>query len=181
MTSMTDNGVLGELGWVRTRHDRRDLHSSAPSADYAAHFRQELAHPGFLEAALRYACAPKATRLPAEALRAGDVDNRVRAIAKEVFGLTTVTWSQDPRDWCLAGSDTTGSVCGPGDGPQSSADLDQELSSFVNKTPLSKGLIILEHSHGARPVAAFEKVFPALKKRWQLKAIADLRSLKWYQ
>lgn len=110
----------------------------------------------------------------------GDVDNRVRAIAKEVFGLTTVTWSLDSRDWCLAAS-ASGSACGVGDGPQSSAELNQELSDFVDKTPLQNGLIILEHEHGARPIEAFKTVFPALKKRWQLKAIPDLRGLKWYQ
>lgn len=32
----------------------------------------------------------------------GDVDERVRAIAREVFGLTTVIWDQDTFDWCLS-------------------------------------------------------------------------------
>lgn len=30
----------------------------------------------------------------------GDVDNRVRAIAK-VLGLQTVMWTEDAEDWCL--------------------------------------------------------------------------------
>jgi chitin deacetylase len=31
----------------------------------------------------------------------GDTDTRVTAIAKEVFGLTTVVWNQDTNDWSL--------------------------------------------------------------------------------
>ncbi|KAJ2973659.1 hypothetical protein NUW54_g12025 [Trametes sanguinea] len=31
----------------------------------------------------------------------GDSDNRVSAIAKEVFGLTTVIWNQDTEDWSI--------------------------------------------------------------------------------
>lgn len=31
----------------------------------------------------------------------GDVDNRVRALAREVFGLHTVIWNQDSEDWTL--------------------------------------------------------------------------------
>jgi hypothetical protein len=31
----------------------------------------------------------------------GDADNRVRAIAKEVFNLTLVGWNRDSDDWCL--------------------------------------------------------------------------------
>ncbi|KAK0542963.1 hypothetical protein OC845_006360, partial [Tilletia horrida] len=31
----------------------------------------------------------------------GDLDNRIRAIAYEVFGLTAVNWNYDSNDWCM--------------------------------------------------------------------------------
>jgi chitin deacetylase len=31
----------------------------------------------------------------------GDIDNRVRAIAREVFGMYNVLWNTDTHDWCL--------------------------------------------------------------------------------
>lgn len=53
----------------------------------------------------------------------GDVDNRVRAIAREVFGLEHfVSWREDSSDWCLSAGG--GSSCAPGNGPQSGSDLD---------------------------------------------------------
>lgn len=33
--------------------------------------------------------------------RQGDADNRVRAIAEEVFGMILVGWNRDSNDWCL--------------------------------------------------------------------------------
>ncbi|KAK0542117.1 hypothetical protein OC845_006760, partial [Tilletia horrida] len=31
----------------------------------------------------------------------GDLDDRIRAIASEVFGLTAVNWNYDSNDWCM--------------------------------------------------------------------------------
>lgn len=73
----------------------------------------------------------------------GDIDNRVRAIAKEVFGLYSVLWNQvrtsvnlgielmrcdkDTFDWCL--KEGGGSSC-VGFGPLTDAGLDAELQKF---------------------------------------------------
>jgi peptidoglycan/xylan/chitin deacetylase (PgdA/CDA1 family) len=109
----------------------------------------------------------------------GDVDDRVRAIAKHVYGLTTVTWSEDPRDWCIESSGQ--SACGVGNGPQNVAELNAELAHFI-KDPKKGGLIILEHSISTKQVAAFEKLYPNMKKAgWKPKAIPDMTGLSWYQ
>lgn len=61
MTTLTNEEVLGELGWTMQL-----IHNSTGGR------------------------IPKYWRPPY-----GDSDNRVRAIAKEVFGLTTVIWNQE--------------------------------------------------------------------------------------
>lgn len=61
MTTMTNEQVLGELGWTM-----EIIHNSTGGR------------------------LPRFWRPPY-----GDVDNRVRAIAKEVFGLTTIIWNQE--------------------------------------------------------------------------------------
>ncbi|KAH7099046.1 glycoside hydrolase/deacetylase, partial [Auriculariales sp. MPI-PUGE-AT-0066] len=64
----------------------------------------------------------------------GDMDNRVRAIAKEVFGLTPVLWNYDTEDWSLGDPK-------PVYTPEQMADL---IHKWVSG-PKSPGLIILEH------------------------------------
>ncbi|KAF8309356.1 glycoside hydrolase/deacetylase [Clavulina sp. PMI_390] len=71
-----------------------------------------------------------------------DVDMRVRAIAKEVFGLTTVIWNQDSADWEL----TYGEI------PLST--VEASLKSFYS-LPKTPGLIILEHELSDNSVNAF--------------------------
>lgn len=72
----------------------------------------------------------------------GDVDNRVRAIASEVFGLTTVIWNQDSEDWEL----TYGAI------PLST--VENNLKSFYSMKK-SPGLVILEHELSDNSVNAF--------------------------
>ncbi|KAK4702848.1 chitin deacetylase, partial [Phenoliferia sp. Uapishka_3] len=108
----------------------------------------------------------------------GDVDNRVRAIAKEVFGLTTVIWNQDTFDWCLT---TTGSSSCVGAGPGNDAGLDKELQAFY-KGPKSPGLIILEHELTSHSVGGFVRNFPTLKSQgWIPKSIPDIWGVSWFQ
>ncbi|KAF8739239.1 hypothetical protein AX14_010403 [Amanita brunnescens Koide BX004] len=93
----------------------------------------------------------------------GDCDNRVRAIAKEVFGLTTVVWNQDTEDWSLTvkGGTTPDKV-------QSS--MEKWLSG-----PKSPGLIILEHELSTDCVDAFIKAFPLIQsKGWKIESVARL-------
>lgn len=70
----------------------------------------------------------------------GNVDSRVRAIAKHVFGLRTILWNNDSLDWCL--QDDGSSACA-GSGPMTDADLIGRLTGFFDgsKRP---GLLLLE-------------------------------------
>lgn len=60
----------------------------------------------------------------------GDVDDRVRAIAREVFQLRTAMWNRDASDWCL--KDGGGSGCPSGRGPGNDAGLDAELQNLYS-------------------------------------------------
>ncbi|KAF9515211.1 carbohydrate esterase family 4 protein [Hydnum rufescens UP504] len=102
----------------------------------------------------------------------GDADNRVRAIAKEVFGLTTVIWNQDSADWELSGSGI------------SLATVEASLKSWWSG-PKSPGLIVLEHELSTGSVQAFIDTYPVLKANgWNIGTIPDVSldpSKAWYQ
>ncbi|KNZ52756.1 hypothetical protein VP01_345g5 [Puccinia sorghi] len=109
-------------------------------------------------------------RLPAFWRPPCDVDNRVRAIAKNVFGLQTVIWNQDTNDWCLTPQNTN--TCGK-DGPANEAALDREMAAFVNMAK-SPGLIILEHELTTQSVHGFTHAWPAIRKAgWDTNANGD--------
>ena len=119
----------------------------------------------------------------------GDVDNRVRAIAQHVFGLTTVIWNQDTDDvskisfsnlrwltlvsqWCL--SDDGTNSCGPDRGPQTDRGLAKELNNYITG-PKSPGLVILEHEHHERAVSGFINAYPSMMSEgWKLSNIPDM-------
>jgi len=105
----------------------------------------------------------------------GDVDNRVRAIAKEVFGLTTVIWNQNSQDWEL----TNGVI--------PLATVEANLASFY-QGPKSPGLIILEHELSNGSVTAFIDSWPIMRSQnWKPISIPDTTDVKtdphhaWYQ
>lgn len=100
----------------------------------------------------------------------GDSDNRVRAIAKEVFGMDTVIWNQDTGDWSLT---VTG-----GTNPQAvQSSMQQWLTG-----PKSPGLIILEHELTPQSVAAFISAYPLIKGNgWNLQSLAQLYGGRAYQ
>ncbi|KAH9442657.1 hypothetical protein MJO28_014370 [Puccinia striiformis f. sp. tritici] len=111
----------------------------------------------------------------------GDTDQRVQAIAKNVFGLKTILWMYDPRDWCLAESTPNASACSPGNGPQTFSDLQKSLNVFVH-SPKRLGLIILNHEQSTRAVAGFKYAFPLMKKcKWITLSIPDAFRIPWYQ
>ncbi|GLB34548.1 putative carbohydrate esterase family 4 protein [Lyophyllum shimeji] len=100
----------------------------------------------------------------------GDSDVRVRAIAKEVFGLTTVIWNSDTWDWKLTTGGTTQS---------------QIHDSFVqwltapSKTP---GIVTLEHELSTESVKAFMDNYPMIKPNgWQTGSLARLIDPSVYQ
>ncbi|KAF5387831.1 hypothetical protein D9615_000412 [Tricholomella constricta] len=80
----------------------------------------------------------------------GDSDNRVRAIAKEIFGLETVIWNMETSDWGLTTGDTT---------------PEQIHEFFVQWVagPKSPGMMVLEHETSDQSVQAFIDAYPLLK------------------
>ncbi|KAI0677523.1 hypothetical protein C8Q78DRAFT_94630 [Trametes maxima] len=100
----------------------------------------------------------------------GDSDNRVRAIAKEVFGLTTVIWNQDTEDW---------SIGQPGGSTRDKVNSD--LQTWITG-PKSPGLIILEHELTNNTVGAFIQAFPLIQQNgWKYMSLAQLDGSDVYQ
>ncbi|KAF8655300.1 hypothetical protein AX16_003198 [Volvariella volvacea WC 439] len=90
----------------------------------------------------------------------GDSDNRVRAIAKEVFGLETVIWNQDTLDWGLSSGSTTLSMV--------QASMTQWLTG-----PKSPGLVVLEHESMDATVQAFINAYPLIQANgWTAASLA---------
>ncbi|KAF8205390.1 hypothetical protein K438DRAFT_1460134, partial [Mycena galopus ATCC 62051] len=94
----------------------------------------------------------------------GDTDKRVSAIAKEVFGLTTIVWNQDTEDWSLTDSP-------PGTTPDTiQSSMKQWLTG--SKTP---GLIILEHELSTDSAAAFIAAYPLMVSNgWKVESLVSL-------
>lgn len=102
----------------------------------------------------------------------GDADNRVRAIAKEVFGMTVVFWNQDTEDWSLSTPNPVYSA--------------QETTDLLNKWlsgPKNPGLVILEHELTDDTVGIFmNTTWPGIQAHnWQPKSIAQMLNLPFYQ
>jgi len=98
----------------------------------------------------------------------GDSDNRVRAIAREIFGLTTVIWNQDTNDWAI--TEGTQTVAG--------ATKVLQTSYAGNK---STGLIILEHELSTQSVGVFMDNWGLISQYgWTPKTIADTVGQTWY-
>ncbi|KAH8822831.1 carbohydrate esterase family 4 protein [Flagelloscypha sp. PMI_526] len=94
----------------------------------------------------------------------GDSDVRVAAIAKEVFGLTTVIWNQDTADWSIASGGTT----------EDKVKSDLEGWMAGSKKP---GLMPLEHELTDTTVDAFMKTFPDIASHgWKFQSLASAYS-----
>ncbi|KAI0743087.1 glycoside hydrolase/deacetylase [Daedaleopsis nitida] len=101
----------------------------------------------------------------------GDSDERVLAIAREVFGLSTVLWNQDPRDW---------SIGEPGGATRAAVDAD--LHQWITTAPKSPGLVILEHELMNDTVGAFIQAFPLIAQNgWTFESVARMRGAPVYQ
>jgi len=93
----------------------------------------------------------------------GDADNRVRAIAKEVFGLEAIIWNQDTEDWSIGSPGGTT--------PEAVA---ANLNTWITG-PKSPGLIILEHELTNDTVQAFINAYPAMKSNgWNVISQCDM-------
>ncbi|THV08556.1 glycoside hydrolase/deacetylase [Dendrothele bispora CBS 962.96] len=92
----------------------------------------------------------------------GDSDNRVRAIAKEIFGLECIIWNQDTEDWSLTTNGTT---------PQA---INASMTHWLTG-PKSPGLIILEHELSDQSVQAFIDAYPVIVQNgWKIESVAQL-------
>ncbi|KAJ7765246.1 carbohydrate esterase family 4 protein [Mycena metata] len=96
----------------------------------------------------------------------GDSDARVTAIAKEVFGLTTIIWNQDTADWSLTESP-----------PGTTADkIKASMQQWLTGSK-SPGLIILEHELTTQSVASFIAAYPIMQQnKWNIQSLAQLMS-----
>ncbi|KAG8724039.1 hypothetical protein FRC11_002219 [Ceratobasidium sp. 423] len=98
----------------------------------------------------------------------GDSDSRVRAIAKEIFGLETVIWNDDTNDWKIATS------------AQTVAGAKSVLTKHYSG-PKSPGLNILEHELSNATVQVFTDTYPLIAQNgWQGKSIPDAMGTSWY-
>ncbi|KAJ7890800.1 hypothetical protein B0H13DRAFT_2234871 [Mycena leptocephala] len=89
-------------------------------------------------------------------------DERVRAIAKEVFGLITVIWNQDTEDWSLTTGGTTAQI------------INASMTEWITG-PKSPGLIILEHELSDQSVASFMAAYPLMKSNnWNTASLAQI-------
>ncbi|KAF7345292.1 Carbohydrate esterase family 4 protein [Mycena sanguinolenta] len=95
----------------------------------------------------------------------GDSDTRVSAIAKEVFGLTTIVWNQDTNDWSLTDSP-------PG---TTQAKINASMYEWLTG-PTTPGLIILEHELSNQSVSAFKSAYPVMQQhtQWTIMSLAQL-------
>ena len=110
----------------------------------------------------------------------GDVDVRVRAIAKEVFGLQHVIWNRDTDDWCM----------NPSGGPESSIET-CKTQSFDKVTAVYKGwahnsslegINVLMHETKPSTVNAFKSFYAELKgSKYKIGSVADVLSAPAYQ
>ncbi|KAJ7064113.1 carbohydrate esterase family 4 protein [Mycena amicta] len=94
----------------------------------------------------------------------GDSDTRTSAIAREVFGLTTVIWNRDTSDWSL---DATP--------PGTTIDkVNASLQEWITG-PKSPGLIILEHELSEESVGTFKAAYPVMQANgWTLGSLATV-------
>ncbi|KAI6034139.1 carbohydrate esterase family 4 protein [Pisolithus microcarpus] len=101
----------------------------------------------------------------------GDSDMRVRAIAKEVLGLTTVIWNQDTNDWSLSD-------------PVPITSLDKIATQMHTWLTGSKkpGLIILEHELSNQSVQAFMDAWDlVVSNGWKTTSVAQMEGASAYQ
>ncbi|KAJ7808586.1 carbohydrate esterase family 4 protein [Mycena olivaceomarginata] len=94
----------------------------------------------------------------------GDADNRIRAIAKYVFGMEMIVWNQDTEDWSLTETPpptTTDVIAG-------------QMKTWLNG-PKSPGLMILEHELSDLSIGAFMAAYPLMKSAgWKTQSAARL-------
>ncbi|KAK0527080.1 hypothetical protein OC834_004557 [Tilletia horrida] len=110
----------------------------------------------------------------------GDLDDRIRAIAMEVFGMRAVNWNADSNDWCM---ETSGSSDCPGEVPgKDLPSITNYIDQTVLQSPKSPGIIMLEHELTTYSVNAFiQHTWAGIQKAgWKHASIPELWNLPWY-
>jgi len=93
----------------------------------------------------------------------GDNDNRVVAIAWEVFGLRAIHWNQDTGDWSLTSP-----------GGTTLQAINNSFSKWL-AGPKSPGLIVLEHELFNQSAQAFINAYPdIIANGWKMMSVAQL-------
>ncbi|UZJ52166.1 hypothetical protein CBS101457_001486 [Exobasidium rhododendri] len=113
----------------------------------------------------------------------GDVDNRVKAIAKYVLGLQTVLWTHDADDWCLReGTGTATSIASCVASAPNLATVRKAQQSWASPKTNNTGWITLNHETTDQAAKAFAAMIKAAKKEnWDIVGtIPDLQALPWY-
>ncbi|EJT48936.1 Chitin deacetylase [Trichosporon asahii var. asahii CBS 2479] len=100
----------------------------------------------------------------------GDTDNRVRAIAKEVFGMIPVLWNKDTNDWQI------------GEKQDHTVDsVTNEMKGWFHEDK-NPGIVALEHELNDQTVQVFLNVYPeASQTGWKFLSVADAFGFNWYQ
>ncbi|KAJ7615883.1 carbohydrate esterase family 4 protein [Roridomyces roridus] len=94
----------------------------------------------------------------------GDADNRVRAIAKYVFGMEMMVWNHDTEDWSLMQTPAV----------TTQAEIAGNMTTWLNG-PKSPGLMILEHELSTLSVGSFKAAYPLMKSAgWKTGSAARL-------
>ena len=108
----------------------------------------------------------------------GDVDNRVRAIATEVFNLTAVMWNAECNDWCL---DSHGHSSCPGETPgKDRKSVRHAIKQALNR-PKSPGVSILEHELNPVTIGLFTQYYGQLAPMgWKPQSVSDHYGRDWY-
>lgn len=115
----------------------------------------------------------------------GNIDNRIRVIAKHVFGLETVIWNYDSVDWGLNQTYATGDLVDtpdPTTAPSYQAvvdgikiiaangpGFDPKKTASVNRESNQVGCLILEHELSEESVSAFKDSWEFVKNQgWRM-------------
>lgn len=102
----------------------------------------------------------------------GDIDARVSAIGREVFGMTAVMWNHDTEDWSMQNNPPATTL------DKIQSDMTQWLTG-----PKQPGLIVLEHELTGDTVQAFINAYPLIAQNgWKAISQAQLNdSIDTYQ
>ncbi|KAK0524413.1 hypothetical protein OC834_005556 [Tilletia horrida] len=111
----------------------------------------------------------------------GDADNRVRAVAEEVFGLIAVMWDEECNDWCISETGSIATECANTTPGRSIASVTKAIDD-ATKLPKSPGVILLEHDLTTYSIKAFEEhTWTGIQSQgWNAQPIGNFPGQTWY-